>query len=261
MSLQQTLNEKSKKFILAAVGIVATLVMYSFGRIPQDISYHFFADKEALAGISNFWNVMSNVPFLAVGAFALWRLPRLVVRECLAAYIVLSVGIALVGFGSAYYHYAPSNETLLWDRLPMTVAFMALFSMLLEERVFTTHKSISLWFLISCGIAAAFYWSWTEANGKGDLRPYAVVQFLPIILMPLIMALFSKKYLSNYLLLSAFGWYLVAKALEHYDHQIQSVLTIIGGHPLKHIVAAIAALCIVCAVPVGAPNKALKDAP
>jgi uncharacterized membrane protein len=118
-----------------------------------------------------------------------------------------------------------------------------------------------LWFLVSCGIAAAFYWSWTEANGRGDLRPYAVVQFLPIILMPLIMALFPKKYLSNNLLLSAFVWYLVAKALEQYDHQIQGVLAIIGGHPLKHIAAAIAALCIVCAVPVGAPNKSLQDAP
>ena len=133
--------------------------------------------------------------------------------------------------------------------------------MLLGERVINTHKSMLLWFLVSCGIAAAFYWSWTEANGSGDLRPYAVVQFLPIILMPLIIALFSKKYLSNYLLLSAFAWYLVAKALEQHDHQIQSVLAIIGGHPLKHIAAAIAAQCIVCAVPVGAPNKSLKDAP
>lgn len=261
MSKQQKLNEKSKKFILVAVGVAATLVLYSFGRIPQDVSYHFFADTEALAGVSNFWNVMSNVPFLAVGAFALWRIPRLVERECLVAYIVISVAIALVGLGSAYYHYAPSNEALLWDRLPMTVAFMALFSMLLEERVFISHKSISLWFLVSCGIAAAFYWSWTEANGRGDLRPYAVVQFLPVILMPLIMALFTKKYLSNYLLLCAFAWYLVAKALEHYDHQIQSVLVIVGGHPLKHIAAAISALCVVCAVPVGAPDKSHKDAP
>lgn len=261
MSQQQMVNEKIKRFTLVAVGIAATLALYSLGRIPQDANYHFFADTEALAGLSNFWNVVSNVPFLAVGAFALWRLPRLVERECLAAYIVLSVGIALVGFGSAYYHYAPSNETLLLDRLPMTVAFMALFSMLLGERVIVGHKRISLWFLVSCGIAAALYWSWTEANGRGDLRPYAVVQFLPIILMPLIMALFSKKYLSNYLLLSAFSWYLVAKALEQYDHQILSVLAIIGGHPLKHIAAAIAALCIVCAVPVGAPHKSLKDSP
>ena len=237
------------------------LALFSFGRIPQDANYHFFADTEALAGIPNFWNVLSNLPFVVVGVFALCRLPRLLERECMAAYIVLSMGIALVGFGSAYYHYAPSNETLLWDRLPMTIAFMALFSMLLGERVIIAHKNKSLWFLVSFGIAAACYWSWTESNGRGDLRPYAVVQFLPIILMPLIIAMFTKKYLSNYLLLLAFSCYLIAKALEQYDHQVQSVFVIIGGHPLKHVAAAIATLCIVCAVPVAAPNKSLKGAP
>lgn len=261
MLQNQMLNEKSKRLILVAVGIVATVTLFLFERIPQDPKYHLFADTELMAGVPNFWNVISNVPFLCVGFFALWRLPRLAVSECWAAYIVLSVGIMLVGFGSAYYHYAPSNETLLWDRLPMTVAFMALFSIILGERVIIGYKNITLWFLVGCGIAAAFYWSWTEANGRGDLRPYAVVQFLPIILMPLIMAFFPQKYLSNNLLLCAFAWYLVAKALEQYDHQLQDAMSIIGGHPLKHIAAAIAALCMVYAVPVGAPNKSLKDAP
>ncbi|WP_347888118.1 ceramidase domain-containing protein [Nitrosomonas europaea] len=254
-------KEFYKQLILAVVGVVAILVLFSFERIPQDANYHSFADTEVVAGIPNFWNVLSNFPFLAVGLFSLWRVPRLSERECMAAYIVLSTGIGLIGFGSAYYHYAPSNETLLWDRLPMTIAFMALFSMLLGERVIIAHKTISLWFLIGCGIAAACYWSWTESNGREDLRPYAVVQFLPILLMPLIMAMFTKKYLSNHLLLQAFAWYLVAKALEQYDHQAQSLLGIIGGHPLKHVAAAMAALCIIRSVPVSAPNKSLKVAP
>jgi hypothetical protein len=250
-----------KKYMLAAVAVVAMLVLFSFDRIPQDENYHFFADTEVLLEIQNFWNFLSNLPFVAVGVFALWRLPRLQERECMAAYVVLSVGIALVGFGSAYYHYAPSNETLLWDRLPMTIAFMALFSMLLGERVIIAHKNKLLWFFVGCGITAACYWAWTESNGRGDLRPYAVVQFLPIMLMPLIVAMFTKKYLSNRLLLLAFFLYFVAKVLEQYDHQIHSVIGIIGGHPLKHVAAAMAALCIVCSVPVGAPNKSLKDAP
>ncbi len=253
------LNKKSRKLILLAVGMAATFVLFLFDRIPQDIKYHFFADTEMVAGLPNFWNVISNIPFIGVGAFALWRLPRLAQRECHAAYIVLSTSITLVGFGSAYYHFAPSNETLLWDRLPITVAFMALFSIILGERVIVGYKNISLWFLVGCGITATLYWSWTEANGRGDLRPYAVVQFMPIILMPLILALFARKYLSNYLLLGAFAFYLIAKGLEQYDHQILNTLGIIGGHPLKHVAAAIAALCIVCAVPVGV-NKSLKFA-
>jgi hypothetical protein len=136
----------------------------------------------------------------------------------------------------------------------MTVAFMALLSMLLSERVVVGYNPVWLWLSVGIGIAAALYWSWTEANGKGDLRPYAVVQFLPIILMPLIMALFPKRYLSNSMLLCAFAWYFVAKALEYYDHQILSLTGLVGGHPLKHVAAAIAALCIVLAIPAGARN-------
>ena len=255
------LSEKYRRLTLVAVGIIATSSIFMLGRIPQDAAYHRFASTEMLLGIPNFWNVLSNLPFLGVGVFAFWRLPRLAERECCAAYFVLGSGITLVGFGSAWYHYAPSNETLLWDRLPMTLAFMALFSMVLGERVIARYRNASLWLFVACGLTAAFYWSWTEANGKGDLRPYAVVQFVPMILLPLIMFLFPGRYLSNRLLLWAFVSYGVAKALEHYDHQVLSVVGTMGGHPLKHLAAAIAALCVVCAVPVGAPGRLRKHAP
>lgn len=239
--------------MLVAVVAVVVIAFIFVGRIPQDPAYHLFADTQTLVGVANFWNVISNVFFLGVGAYAFWRVPRLSQRESRTAYFVLSIGVTLVGFGSAYYHYAPSHASLFWDRLPMTVAFMALFSMLLTERAIVANNQAWLWLLVCLGIVAALYWSWTEANGRGDLRPYAIVQFLPIILMPLIMALFRQRYLSNFLLLCAFAWYLVAKALEHYDHQILGFTSLIGGHPLKHVAAAIAVLCIVCAVPVGAP--------
>lgn len=250
MTLLNKLNPNSKRGILLAVVIIASLALYSVGPIPQEMSYHFFADTDTLVGVSNFWNVMSNLPFVAVGWFALWRLPRLADQSALMAYIVLSIGVLLVGFGSAYYHYAPTNDSLLWDRLPMTIAFMALFSILLQERVLMRQSSLSLWLLVVCGVGSALYWAWTEGQGRGDLRPYALVQFLPIILMPLILLLFAERYLNNRLLFSAFAWYFIAKLLEQYDHQIHDVLGIIGGHPLKHIAAAIAALSLVRAVPV-----------
>ena len=245
----------TRKLVLLAVAITAALSMFLFDPVPQDASYHRFADTGMLVGLPNFWNVISNAPFLVVGAFAFWRLPRLAERECRSAYIVLGAGVTLVGIGSAYYHYAPSNETLFWDRLPMTVAFTALFSIILGERVISSYKTATLCLLVSCGMAAVLYWAWTEANGKGDLRPYAVVQFLPFILIPLIMLLFPRKYLHNRFLLYGLGWYLFAKALEQYDHPVLNATGVVGGHPLKHMAAAAAALCIVCAVPVVAPDK------
>lgn len=255
MSQRQIFEQSARRLIVLAVGLAATFGLFLFDRIPQDAKYHLFADTDTLGGVPNFWNLTSNWPFLVVGAFALWRLPRLAIRECWPAYSVLSVGIMLVGFGSAYYHYAPSTQTLFWDRLPMTVAFMGLFSLLLGERVISSYKNTTLVFLVAGGIAAVLYWSWTEASGRGDLRPYAVVQFLPLLLMPLILALFPRKYLDSRLLLYALAWYLVAKALEQYDHQLLSLVGAVGGHPLKHIAAAIGALCLVCAVPVVPRDK------
>ena len=108
----QVSDINSRKLILLAVAFAATVAMFLFDRMPQDAQYHFFADTETLAGWANFWNVISNAPFLVVGAFAFWRVPRLAERECLSAYVVLATGITLVGFGSAYYHYVPANATL-----------------------------------------------------------------------------------------------------------------------------------------------------
>jgi len=103
--------------LIFAVGVVALLLV---GRIPQDPAYHVFADGRELYGIPNFWNVVSNLPFVAAGVLGLWRLPRLCERESRLGYLLLCAGAFLVGAGSAYYHRAPSNATLLWDRMPMS---------------------------------------------------------------------------------------------------------------------------------------------
>lgn len=252
-------GSKRKAAILIAISAIGILVLFMADPIPQDPRYHLFADDRLLLGVANFWNVISNLPFIGVGLFGLSRFSRLVQPESRTGYLLLCGGVVLVGVGSACYHFAPSNASLLWDRLPMTVAFMALFSMLLGERVITTHKRTWLWLLVTSGITAALYWSWTEAGAQGDLRPYAVVQFLPIVLMPLILLLYPARYLSNSLLLHAFGLYFVAKGLEHFDAQVYLVTGFLGGHPVKHVVAAIAVLCIVLAVPASTPRRLLRS--
>jgi hypothetical protein len=73
--------------------------------IYQDQSYHQFADQRPLLGIPNFWNVVSNLPFVAVGAAGLWQFHRH------PATIVLFSGILLTGIGSSYYHLNPSDAT------------------------------------------------------------------------------------------------------------------------------------------------------
>lgn len=44
------------------------------------------------------------------------------------ALAVLFAGVLLTSAGSTWYHLAPTNDSLVWDRLPMTLGFMGLFA-------------------------------------------------------------------------------------------------------------------------------------
>ncbi|WP_133500208.1 ceramidase domain-containing protein [Cognatilysobacter terrigena] len=237
--------------LCTAAAIVALAV---HGPIPQDPGYHHFADTRTIAGIPNAWNVLSNLPFLVVGLYGLMRLPRLSVERTRAGYIALCIGIAAVAFGSGAYHWAPSNATLVGDRLPMTVAFMAFFALLLDERVVDDRRHRLLTALLVLGVASVAYWNLTERFGVGDLRPYVLVQFLPMLLVPLILALRPARWLSTRWLVAALAGYALAKALEHFDASVYATLGVVSGHALKHGVAALAALCIVLAVPAQASS-------
>jgi hypothetical protein len=244
------LAKKYSRSVIALVSVVALVALLVHGRIPQDPAYHLFADTRTIAGIGNFWNVLSNLPFLLFGLYGLSRIGKLAEPESKSAYVALCLGVLLVGFGSAYYHYSPSWKSLIWDRLPMTIAFMALFAMLLDERKVLDVGPRILWPLLVVGIGSVAYWYWTETQGAGDLRPYVLVQFLPIALIPIILLLFDGKYLGSRLLIAALVLYFAAKALEYFDQQIFRAIGIVSGHTLKHLVAGIAVLCIILAVPV-----------
>lgn len=224
--------------VLAFLAAAAAIAAFVHAPIAQDQSYHAFADGRALFGLPNFWDVASNIPFLLVGLYGLRRTP--VANR--PAYTTLCVGVLLVSLGSAYYHRSPSDATLLWDRLPMTVAFMGLFALLLEERV-TSLRTLPV--LVALGVASALYWRET-----GDLRPYILVQFLPLLLMPVILFLFPRKFLDGRLLLVAVAFYVLAKVLETYDRQVFSSILLVSGHTLKHLSAGVASFFVIASVPV-----------
>ncbi|AXK73039.1 hypothetical protein DWG18_12640 [Lysobacter sp. TY2-98] len=242
------------RVLLLLCTAVAIVALALHGPIPQDPSYHRFADARTLFGVPNAWNVLSNLPFLVVGLHGLMRLPRLSVERTRAGYVALCIGIACVAFGSGAYHWAPSNATLVGDRLPMTVAFMAFFALLLDERVIDDRRHRLLAALLVLGVASVAYWNITERFGVGDLRPYVLVQFLPMLLVPLVLALLPARWLDARWLVAALVGYALAKALEHFDAAIYAAPVMVSGHALKHIVAALAALCIVLAVPTRGPQ-------
>ena len=223
---------------------LAIIYVFAFmNPIPQDKLYHKFADGRTLFQVANFWNVISNLPFLFVGAFALYKLhihKSLVLQEAIKrAYIFLFFGVALVAFGSGYYHLQPNNETLVWDRLPMTISFMALFSIIISEFVAIKIGKKLLFPLLILGLVSVLYWFFGEINGQGDLRLYALIQFLPMLIIPILLLLFDSSYthIKGYWILLL--CYILAKLFEHFDMQIFKSLGFISGHSLKHIVAAI----------------------
>jgi hypothetical protein len=210
--------------------------------VRQDAAYHNFADRRTILGIPNFWNVVTNLPFLAV---AVWGLPALASRAAFverwerAAYAILLLGVALVAFGSGYYHSNPESATLVWDRLPMTVVFMSLLAATIGER---TIMSVGKWLLVpllAAGIGAVAWWAVT-----GDLRAYGLVQFYPVAALPLMLGLFPPRYTGTRGLWAMVGFYALAKILESFDGLIAAVLST-GGHPWKHLAAAAAMGCYV----------------
>jgi len=237
-----SIKQKIGLGLLAGLTVAAFVIVFLQGPIAQDISYHSFKDSREILAISNFCNVISNLPFLVVGLLGLRRVlsdKQLNINaELKLAYILLFSGVALVAFGSSYYHLAPNNQTLLWDRLPMTIAFMALFSIVIAEFVSLKAGKLLLYPLILVGITSVIYWYWGELNSIGDLRFYALVQFLPIICIPVILFCFSP---SNHNA-SGYWWllvaYIVAKLLEYFDGEVLELLGIISGHSLKHVAAA-----------------------
>lgn len=227
--------------LVAAVSVLAICGAFLLQPIPQDPAYHAFADDARLFGVRNFWNVATNLPFLFAGLAGLARVRSLSDSMLGLHYRVFCIGVALVAFGSAYYHFDPSTPALVWDRLPMTVAFMALFAAVLMDRVSAQLGRALLWPLVAAGIASIAWWIHTEMAGAGDLRPYALVQFLPMLLVPLILLLSKGGSLSTAFLWKSLAAYGAAKLAEHFDPVILDVTGVFSGHSLKHLFAALGA--------------------
>jgi hypothetical protein len=225
---------------VTAMGIVIVLLMKP---IPQSQQYHLFADRRSLAGLFNFMNVVSNLPFVVTGLAGWWALRRSAAGVFMnIMYAVIFAGIFLTGIGSAWYHYAPGNNSLVYDRLPMVIVFMGFLCATIAGWINYKAGIILFLPLLVTGIASVLFWHYSERKGAGDLRFYAFVQFYPMIIIPLIYYLFASAENNRglTLLVKVIIWYAAAKVLELLDKQIYQLTGFLSGHSLKHIAAAIA---------------------
>ena len=230
-------------FTLSAIGAAILLPA-----MPQPLSYHAFADTREAFGIGNFLDVSSNLAFAIAGLAGL--IVTLQPRTCFASaserwpYGVFFVGVLLTAAGSAYYHLAPNNETLFWDRLPMTISFMSLISAQVADRINARLGVALLVPLLLVGIASVLYWIVTERAGRGNVMPYAVLQGYSVVILVGLAASHPSRYTHGAAIYAVFAGYVLAKVFEHFDRQLLAVGGLISGHSVKHIAAALAALVV-----------------
>lgn len=225
--------------LLAGIGVVAVILCLVLPPIAQPQGYHGFADQRGWLGIPNFGDVVSNLAFLWVALLGLWVLrPSAVQRMPSAprwAYRVMFAGLALTAFGSAYYHWAPSDARLVWDRLPMTLVFMPLLAATLAERLHW-RSSLPLLGLSLLGLGSVWFW-----HLSGNLLPYFVAQGGSILLILLTLAWFPSPWTGRKWMLAVFGSYAVAFLCEQGDKLIfQCTAGAFSGHTCKHLAAALA---------------------
>ncbi|MBI4638954.1 MAG: alkaline phytoceramidase [Candidatus Rokubacteria bacterium] len=235
--------------LLVLIVVAAVQAVYALPPIAQDPGYHAFADQRELFGIPNFLNVASNVGFVLVGAlgarFMVQRgRPRpdgpVTVSWERLAWLVLFAGVGLAGLGSARYHLAPSDASLVWDRLPITLVFTTLLAINAAERIGLRAGRWLLPPLLVLGAGSVAAWHLGGGTGIGDLRAYGLVQFLPPLLVPVMLLLFRPRYTRGGAFAGALGWYALAKALEALDAEVFALGALVSGHTLKHLAAALA---------------------
>ena len=240
---------------LVLVALAAGLTLY--GPITQPEAYHRFVDTRAWLSVPNAADVLSNLGFVVVGVMGLWRTWVMAKRMraagcgrvgvdvaamdpvCLAVFFT---GVLLTGPGSAWYHLAPDNTTLVWDRLPMTVAFAGLVAAVVNDRL-AVRASVAAWLLgvlMLLGVFSVMWWHRGEvaAPGQGDLRPYAMVQYGGL-LCAVMLAFSPGRMHGRGALALACGLYVLAKVLEGTDGQVWRLTGgLVSGHTLKHAAAA-----------------------
>jgi hypothetical protein len=231
---------------LVAFTVVCIAAAFLLPPIPQPLSYHDFADRRTIFGVPRFFDVASNVAFFAAGMLGLGIVAAR--RAAFAStagrwpYVAFFAGLALVSIGSAYYHLAPDNARLVWDRLPITTTLAGLLLSQVADRVSVRAANAMLLPAVVVGAASVWFWQATD-----DLGPYGIAQGYAAIATLWIAIAFPSRYTRGSDLYWAFACFVVAKVCETYDEAIYRWLHVASGHTLKHLAAAAAGF-VVCAM-------------
>lgn len=230
--------------LLPACAVALALALLPPLTQPQE--YHRFADTRAWLGVPNFLDVASNLAFLSVAVAGLSTVLRnFSGRAERMPYMLFFLALAATAFGSAWYHLAPDNARLFWDRLPIAVCFAALLSAVIAERLSRRAGLLLLAPLAATGAGTVWYWLYCEGLGVGNVLPYFAFQLHALLAILLLMHFYPSRYNRGEDLYRVALLYGAALAAELLDRYIFALGEVISGHTLKHLLAALAAYQLV----------------
>jgi hypothetical protein len=245
-SANLTLASRQAWGLVFAVLLLYLLLRWVAGPLPQWLDYHDFADTRVLGFVPRAGDVLTNLAILAAGLWSASLRHRVCVsRDERPAFRLLVAGAILTAFGSAYYHWDPSNARLVWDRLPLALLLTAIVSLVLADRVTPAFGRAALLPVGSLAVGSVALWGLTEAFGRGDLWLYLLVRIGASI--GILVLLITRR--SRYTV-AALVWMAVAcdgleTAAEHFDWQIWRLTDgVVSGHNLKHLFAGAVIACV-----------------
>jgi hypothetical protein len=231
-------------WIFAATVLAWVLGSVLLPGVAQPQSYHAFADARTLAGIANFWNVVSNAAILVAGALGLGELlghpQRFMTRGEIWPYAAFFGSTVLVSLGSTYYHLAPDDARLFWDRLPIALATAALAIAVWSDHSGSKTVLRLLWPALVAGALSVIWWRLSARSGQDNLVPYLLLQLLAIAGV-VWLTFRAGRYSRVTDLWVVMGIYVAARLAEVFDRAIYALGGILSGHTLKHLLAALAA--------------------
>lgn len=246
MSAWRQAPARTKAAGLWLLVLALALLAWRLPRLPQPPSYHRFADPWVCCGTPRCLDIGSNLLIVLAGAAGLRFLFSAAADRAFIApaerglYRLFFLAAVLAGLASAYYHLAPDNGRLAWDRAALALALMSWLAANLGERIHPAAGLRLLPLLLAGGLGSVLYWHWSEAQGLGDLRPYGLMQLLPLLLVPLLTWLYPSRYRGDGGVPAITGLYLLALLCDLLDQPIATLTGLVSGHTLKHLIVAAA---------------------
>lgn len=232
--------------LLAVAALAALAALLPATGLPA--GYHDFADQRTLLGLPHALDVLSNLPFAAMGAWGLWWLRRVPLDRLGTAQrglaVLFFVGLMATAFCSSSYHLDPHDAGLCIDRVGMSLAFAGLLGLAAADRI-SARAGVALAALVAVAAPATALVAWLG----GNMTPWAVLQGGGLVLLAALALRRPQPRALGFSIIGVIAFYAVAKALELADAPVFALTQqLISGHSAKHLVAALAGWPVVRAL-------------